>query len=180
MPTARFTCVTILTFLCTCMAGAQEPPNSGRRAERGTAATDAVKPGDLVNALDRYATVQARKILQLNDEQYRGFLPHFRALQQTRRRNHQARNRIVQELRRLAGPRATELADDATIARQLTALREQEDRAARELRAAYDAIDGVLDARQRARFRIFEETIEARKLDLLMRARGRRGGSGGQ
>ena len=35
----------------------------------------------------------------------------------------------------------------------------------------YDALDEVLDARQQARFRIFEERLEARKLDLLMRAR---------
>jgi hypothetical protein len=49
-------------------------------------------------------------------------------------------------------------------------LREQDDRAAVELRQAYDAVDEVLDIRQQARFRIFEEMIERRKLDLLMRA----------
>jgi hypothetical protein len=38
----------------------------------------------------------------------------------------------------------------------------------------------VLDVRQQARFRLFEEQIERRKVDLLMRARqgARRGGSG--
>jgi len=32
-------------------------------------------------------------------------------------------------------------------------------------------VDEVLDQRQQARFRMFEESIERRKLDLLMRAR---------
>jgi hypothetical protein len=42
-----------------------------------------------------------------------------------------------------------------------------------ELRQAYDQLDEVLDARQQARFRMFEEVIEQRKLDLLVRARER-------
>jgi hypothetical protein len=40
-----------------------------------------------------------------------------------------------------------------------------------EIRTAYDAIDRVLTLRQRARFRIFEEMMERRKLDLVSRAR---------
>jgi hypothetical protein len=35
---------------------------------------------------------------------------------------------------------------------------------------AYDAVDEVLDIRQQARFGLFEEMIDPRKLDLLMRA----------
>ena len=46
-------------------------------------------------------------------------------------------------------------------------------RAADQIRRAYDALDEVLDARQQARFRMFEEAIERRKLDLLVRARER-------
>jgi hypothetical protein len=39
------------------------------------------------------------------------------------------------------------------------------------MRRAYESLDEVLDVRQQARFRIFEEMIERRKMDLLMRAR---------
>jgi hypothetical protein len=92
-------------------------------------------------------------------------------LQETRRRNQQARNQIVQELRRLAGPLATEPIDEATVRDRLKALRDLDERATADLRRAYDSVDEVLDARQQARFRIFEEMIERRKLDLLMRAR---------
>jgi hypothetical protein len=51
------------------------------------------------------------------------------------------------------------------------------------LRKAYDSLDEVLDVRQQARFRIFEENLERRKMDLLLRARQRtagRRGDGGQ
>jgi hypothetical protein len=61
--------------------------------------------------------------------------------------------------------------DDAVVRETLRALRAHDDRAAAELRAAYDALDEVLDPRQQARFRMFEEQLERRKLDLIMRAR---------
>jgi hypothetical protein len=61
----------------------------------------------------------------------------------------------------------------------LKALRDQDERAAVETRRAYDALDEVLDPRQQARFRLLEERLEGRKLDLLMSARqgARRGGT---
>ena len=155
---------------------AAQTPQAGQGGQARTA-----KPVErrLANALDQYALVQARKWLQLTDAQYEQFVPHLQALQQARRRNQQARNRIIGELRRLAGARATGVPDEAAIARQLAALRDQDERAARELRDAYDAIDAVLTVPQRARFRLFEENLEIRKLELLMRARGRTGQPGG-
>jgi hypothetical protein len=57
------------------------------------------------------------------------------------------------------------------IAERLRALREEQDRGTAELRRAHDAIDEVLDVRQQARFRVFEERMEQQKLDLLLRAR---------
>ena len=109
--------------------------------------------------------------LALNDTQYGEFVTRLKKLQETRRRNQQARNQILQELRKLAGPQATPPVDENGIRDRLKALREHDDRAAAELRRAYDALDEVLDVRQQARFRAFEEILERRKLDLLMRAR---------
>ena len=79
----------------------------------------------------------------------------------------------MRELRNRIADRGPCPADENAIRNQLTALREHDDRAAAELRQAYDALDEVLDTRQQARFRVFEETIERRKLDLLVRARAR-------
>lgn len=131
----------------------------------------ALAPGEVVAMLDAYAVVQAQEALQLNDTQYGQFVTRLKKLQEARRQSQQARNRILQDLRRLAGAQATPPYDEAGIRERLKLLREHDERAAVELRRAYDALDEVLDARQQARFRIFEETIERRKLDLLMRAR---------
>ena len=60
---------------------------------------------------------------------------------------------------------------DSDIRDRVRALRELETRAATDLQRAYDAIDQTIDLRQQGRFRIFEQQIEQRKLQLLMRAR---------
>ena len=138
-----------------------------------------LSPGEVVAMLDAYAVVQAQDALALNDAQYGQFVTRLRKLQEARRRNQQARNQILQELRKLAGPQATPPFDENGIRDRLKALRDHDDRAAAELRRAYDVLDEVLDVRQQARFRTFEEMLERRKLDLLMRARqAARRGSG--
>lgn len=158
---------------------AAQAPDTTAREPRGNRA-GVLSPGAVVAMLDTYAIVQAQDALQLTDTQYAPFVGRLKKLQETRRKNQQAHNQILQELRRLTGPQAALPFDEAAIRDRLKALRELDDRSALELRHAYDALDEVLDVRQQARFRIFEEQIERRKLDLLMRARqgagGRRGG----
>ena len=133
---------------------------------------------ELIGMLDAYATIQAQQALQLGDEQYGRFIPLLKKLQETRRRNQQARNRMLGELRRLAGPRVETPAADGVVVEKLKALRDHDERAAAEIRAAVGAIDEILTPLQQARFRIFEEHIENRKLDLLLRARARAGRQG--
>lgn len=152
-------------------ASAVQAANAVRPEPRAKRAAGELAPGEVVAMLDAYAVVQAQDALQLNDAQYGPFVGRLKKLQETRRRNQQARNQIVQELRRLAGPQAPEPFDEATIRDRLKALRDLDDRSSADLRRAYDSLDEILDARQQARFRIFEEVIERRKLDLLMRAR---------
>jgi hypothetical protein len=155
----------------------QQAPDDTARAARPRAA---LAPAEVVAMLDAYAVVQAQDALQLNDTQYGAFVTRLKRLQETRRRNQQARNQILQELRRLTAAGAASY-DDNAIRTGLKNLRDLDDRAATDLKRAYEAIDEVLDVPQQARFRLFEETIERRKLDLLMRARqataGRRGGA---
>ena len=150
---------------------AQRPVAPAERAEAETA--DALPDPVLANMLDTYAIVEAQKALTIADERYGTFAARLKKLQDIRRRNQRQRHQMVRELARMAGPRAAAQADEAAIRAQLTALREHDERAAVELRQAYDALDEVLDTRQQARFRMFEEQIERRKLDLLVRARER-------
>jgi CTP:molybdopterin cytidylyltransferase MocA len=116
---------------------------------------------------DAYALVQAQEQLKLGDEGYPAFLAKYKALQDVRRRTQQERNRALQELRRLAN----EGGSDADLRDRLKALQDLDARTRAEIQKAVDAVDAVLDLRQQARFRLFEEQIERRKLELLMRAR---------
>jgi len=61
--------------------------------------------------------------------------------------------------------------EESEIKARLSSLQELESRTAAEMRKAYNALDEVLDVRQQGRFRVFEEQIERRKIELLMRAR---------
>jgi len=162
---------------------AQDPPAAPNRSNRPDP-SDPLAPvstGELVNMLDTYAIVRAQAELTLSDAQYAQFVTRLKRLQEARRRNQRERNQILQDLRRLTGPLAP-TPDETVVRERLKALRDHDERATVEMRKAYETLDEVLDVRQQARFRIFEETIERRKLDLVLRARERanRSGRGGQ
>jgi hypothetical protein len=148
------------------------PPQGGApSAPAGDAAADALPEAQLMVMLDSYAMFQAQQQLSISDDKFGVFAGRLKKLQDVRRRNQRMRHRIVLQLRGLVNPRSPTAGDDNAIRAQLTLLKEHDQRAAAELQQAYDALDEVLDARQQARYRIFEEQIEQRKLDLLMRAR---------
>jgi Spy/CpxP family protein refolding chaperone len=132
---------------------------------------DTLSDGQLIAMLDTYAIVQAQQQLAIPDDKYGTFAARLKRLQDTRRRNQRDRRLIIQELRRLVGRNATEVPDETAVRNQLTALRTQDEKAAAEIRKAYEALDEVLTPQQQARFRLLEEVIEQRKLDLLVRAR---------
>jgi len=159
-------------------ATTQDPASAGPGRANRPLTEDGVSTNELVNMLDTYAIVQAQRELTLNDTQYSQFVTRLKRLQEARRRNQRERNQLLQDLRKLSGPQAPTPVDENAVRDRLRALREHDDRAAAELRKAYDSLDEVLDVRQQARFRVFEETIERRKLDLIVRARERARGGG--
>jgi DNA repair ATPase RecN len=133
--------------------------------------TGDMSPAEIQKLFDAYLVMEAQQALALTDQQYPQFLARLRTLQDTRRRNQQSRNQLMSQLQRLTNPRAAERGEEAAIKERLTALHDLESRNASEMRKAYAALDEVLDVRQQARFRVFEEQIERRKIELLMRAR---------
>ncbi len=140
------------------------PPTAGEGQPLG--------PGEVQRLFDAYTLMEAQDALKLSEAQYGQFVTRMKGLQDVRRRNQQARMEILRELGRLTRENAAP--DEAAVRDRLKALRDQDTRMAADLQKAYAALDEVLDVRQQARFRLFEENMERKKLDLLMRARQRR------
>ncbi len=158
----------LLAFLITgvpAVATAQ-PPVPEAMATAGD-----MTPGEIQKLFDAYLVMEAQQALQLSDQQYPQFLTRLRTLQDARRRTLQERNQLMGQLQRLTNPRLSKPVDESEITARLTSLQELESRTAAEMRKAYHALDEVLDVRQQARFRVLEEQIERRKIELLMRAR---------
>ena len=127
-----------------------------------------VSPAEVQRMFDAYALLQAQDLLKIGDEQYSQFLIRFKALQDVRRKALQERTGIIQELRRLTNGASP---DDGQIKDRLRGLQELGARSAAEIKKKYDAIDEVLDVRQQAKFRLLEELMERRKLEIVGRAR---------
>jgi len=166
-----FALVAGLILLAATPAAAQ----GGRQGRAGGAAAGMpaidptnVAPAEVQKMFDAYALMQAQDQLKISDDQFAQFLTRYKALQDLRRKNLQERNRLIMEMRRiLNGPDA----DEGQLKERMKALQDLEGRAAGDIRKAYDAIDQVLDVRQQAKFRVFEELMERRKLELVTRAR---------
>jgi hypothetical protein len=168
---------TVVALTLVCLAGTVPVIAQGRRVAPGAvpgAGDPAVSPAEIQRMLDGYMLIQAQDVLQLSDEQFPRFLSRVRAWQDTRRRSQGERQRMLQELRRITAARAGTV-DEGTIRERLKALDDLESRAGAEIQQQRAAIDQVLNPFQQARFRIFEETMERRKIELLMRARQGRG-----
>jgi hypothetical protein len=159
----RFLVATLLSAL-TAVASAQ--PQNVPEAMAGD-----MRPAEIQKLFDAYLVMEAQQALALSDQQYPQFLARLRTLQETRRRTQQERNQLMGQLQRLTNPRLPKPAEESEIKSRLTSLQELESRTAADMRKAYNAVDEVLDVRQQARFRVFEEQIERRKIELLMRAR---------
>ena len=132
---------------------------------------DGMTPAEIQKLFDAYLIMEAQQALNLTDQQYPQFLARLKALQDTRRRTQQERIQVMGQLQRLTNPRVGARAAEAAIKERLSMLQEIESRPAAAVRQADTALDEVLDVRQQARFRVFEEQVERRKIELLMRAR---------
>lgn len=170
--------------LMSTVAFAQTPPPVGRQTQAGRAQRPArpggraalppagpnMTPQQLQAHIDAYALVQAERELQLTNEQYPNFVGRLRRLQEIRRRHLMERRKLMQEIRGLlAGDAAGR---DERITERLRALQDAADTTAADLRKAYQDMDAVLTPWQRGRFRLFEDELERRKIELLAKIGG--------
>jgi len=156
----------LLVGLCVVPASAQNRP--GRGGSAGTLAEPAVSPGEVQRMFDAYALMQAQEQLKISDDKFAQFLTRYKALQEVRRKNLQEHGRLLVEMRQMLN---TQSPDEAQLKDRMKALQDLEARSMTDVRKAVDAIDQVLDVKQQAQFRVFEEAMERRKLELVTRAR---------
>src|SRR5436190_12965501 len=88
---------------------------------------------------EAYTVMQAQDALQLSEAQYGRFVTRLKALQNVRRRHAVARNRMMGDLHRLTNPQNGP-AEETLLAERLKALRDEEDRAAVEIRKATEGV----------------------------------------
>ena len=144
--------------------GADAPPPSTQAGQD----LPGISPAEVQQLFDSAALIQAQQRLSIRDDQFPQFLRRFKTLQDIRRQGLTERMRHVQQLQRLLGAPTL---DEAAVNDQLKALHDLDARVSADVSKAYDAIDEVLDLRQRAQFRVFEEQMERQKLELVTRAR---------
>lgn len=174
---ATIVALVVLQMPAVRVSAQQEPPAGRRGAGRALPpAPAAPAPAEVQAWFDAMVIVQAQRVLGLSDAQYPQFVGRLKALQDTRRRNQHARAQIIQQMAKLTGPR-TEAVDEAQLREKMKALDDLQAKAAAEVRKAYEGLDQVLDVRQQARFRVFEDQIERRKFEILLNARRRQGTS---
>lgn len=166
--TSVFAVAVLFTLIVSVNVRAAQRGALGRGAAAAAAGDEAIAPAELQRMFDAYALLQAQTQLQVSDEEYPRFLARFKALQDVRRKALQEHTRLVVELRRLLMQGQV---DDAQLKERIQAMQDLDSRSAADIRKAHDAIDQVLDVRQQAKFRVFEELMERRKLELVTRAR---------
>ena len=174
---ALIAAVNVISVVSLGAQGAQQRQGGrGRQAQQapgipgvnGNVDDPAVTPNEIQRMFDAYALVQAQDQLHLNDDQYARFLVRFKSLQEVRRRSLQEHTRLVAELRRLLMQGQP---DEAQLKERMQELQEVDSRAVADVRKAYDGLDQVLDVKQQAHLRVFEEQMERRKIELITRAR---------
>ena len=117
---------------------------------------------------DSYALIQAQDQLKISDEKFPQFLTPIQSVAGHPPPEHggalpDCAGTAPAHQGRAAGRRAD--------GERLKALDDVDARSHAELTKAYEAINQVLDLYQQAKFRVFEENMENRKLALVMRAR---------
>jgi len=178
MSAPRFQMIVVLaiagTSLAPVLVRAQDPQTQGspaRNPQRGgqrPGGPGAGSPADQLQVqrlLDAWALVQAKEQLQLTDDQYPGFVARLTKLHDARRRNAMDRRRLLGELRLLLNQ--SPAAKDDVLGAKIRALDEVTKRGTDESHQVTLEIDGVLTPWQRGRYRVFEELIERRKIEML-------------
>ena len=152
--------------LIACLTG--PTPTAGQPRGPLAELSDNLTPAGVQQLFDAFELVRAREMLDLSDEQYPRFVVKFQTLQQTRRETQMLRQRLFREFQQLANRPNT---NDDELRERLEAFKAHDRETEPARTAAHDEIDTLLTVRQQVSFRMFEQAMEQRRLDLLIRVR---------
>ena len=151
-------------------AGAQGRGTGGERAQVPPGGRGGVSPREVQAQFDAYVVAQAEEALQVNEEQYPQFVRRVRNLQNVRRQARIERTRLIQRLNMSLRGGRQGAAEQTDLTAAIRAIDEHERATLGEVQKAYAALDEVLTPWQRARFRVLEDQLEQKKVQMMMRA----------
>ena len=131
-------------------------------------------PAEVDRIFDTYALFQAKDALKLDNQVWLSFGPKYQQLQQVRHQHQMARRRLIAQINDLLKPPAAgaeAVVDDATVAARTKSLDDLEAQILKDEQAALAGIDQMLTVRQRARFRVFLDTMERKKAEMIVLAK---------
>lgn len=126
---------------------------------------------DVEGMMEAYVLSKLQDALSLSDEQFGSLVVAQKKLQDTRRAYREDRTRMLRELRQTLRHDA---AGASELDPMLDELRERRVSFFEEETSRYEAIDEILDVRQRARYRVLEVELQRRLNELMRRVRGAR------
>lgn len=144
---------------------------TGVAAAQGGRQGGDLSPAGIQQMFDTLTVMEAEKFLPLSAEQYPVFVQRLRRLQDARMQSNRRRTKAISALRGLVGPQAANTATDQAIEAALAEVTRADADGQAAVRKALDDLEQGLSVRQRARFRLLEESIERRKIDFLTRVR---------
>lgn len=131
----------------------------------------APNPTEVERMMEAYVLSKLQESLQLDDEQFGRLVVAQKQLQDVRREYRRERMSVLRRMRqtlRAQRDRDKELED------LLDRLASLDEGFSVTEKTRYAAIDGILDVRQRARYRVVEQEIQRRLQQLMRRVRGDR------
>jgi hypothetical protein len=143
-------------------------PAPGAASQRGDG--EVMTAAQVERMWDEYVLAQAQTTLNLNDQQFVRFRNRLFQLQQLRRRLQRERNQKLRDAQQALAGRGASV-DLTNVSARLKEYDDLMVSSADQVRHAYASIDEVLNVRQRVRFRVFEDRMAQKKLELLAQAR---------
>jgi uncharacterized membrane protein YgaE (UPF0421/DUF939 family) len=125
---------------------------------------------DVEGLMEAYVISKLQEALDLTDDQFAKMIVAQKKLSEHRRNYRRDRNATLQQMRQAL--RTAESRDDR-LESLLNELEERQTIFENQQRAGYEAIDAILDIRQRARYRILEQEIQRRFQQMIREVRGR-------